>query len=331
MSGLKQAGQNWYQRLQQELLTLGFTQSKVDKCFFYSKTCMIVIYADDCLIFSPTDSTMDDVIKHLASVFHITTESNIGAYLGLNIQCNNNGHLQITQPGLIDNVVQLCGLEHESNEHKTPAEAILQPPSPTDEPRQLSWNYWQIVGILNYIAASSRPDISFAVHQCTCFSSTLTRKHELAVKWIVMYLKGRRTQGYTLSPSKQAAMNVYIDVDFTGSWTTDTTHLANSIKSRTGYVITYANCPLLWTSKIQTEIMLSTTKAEYITLSQSLRDLIPPQIDAPGNSASIQHTTATSHSIFYTIRGQQRLCRPHSSTHNAPPVTSQSHQIPSLP
>lgn len=45
--------------------------------------------------------------------------------------------------------------------------------------------------------------------------------------------------------------------------------------SRTGYVVLYANCPIIWCSKLQTEISLSTTEAEYIALSQSLRDVIP--------------------------------------------------------
>ena len=45
-------------------------------------------------------------------------------------------------------------------------------------------------------------------------------------------------------------------------------------KSRTGYVINYAGCPLIWSSKLQTEIALSTVEAEYIALSQSLREVI---------------------------------------------------------
>ena len=36
-----------------------------------------------------------------------------------------------------------------------------------------------------------------------------------------------------------------------------------------------ADCPLFWSSKLQTQIALSTTEAEYIALSQALRDLIP--------------------------------------------------------
>ena len=36
----------------------------------------------------------------------------------------------------------------------------------------------------------------------------------------------------------------------------------------------YANCPILWVSRLQTEIALSTAEAEYIAFSQSLRDVI---------------------------------------------------------
>jgi hypothetical protein len=46
-------------------------------------------------------------------------------------------------------------------------------------------------------------------------------------------------------------------------------------KSRSGYVIEYTGCPVVWHSKLQTEIALSTTEAEYVALSECLRDTIP--------------------------------------------------------
>jgi KUP system potassium uptake protein len=50
---------------------------------------------------------------------------------------------------------------------------------------------------------------------------------------------------------------------------------ADNIYSRTGYVIRYAGCPIYWQSKLQTEISLSTAEAEYIALSQALRETLP--------------------------------------------------------
>lgn len=49
----------------------------------------------------------------------------------------------------------------------------------------------------------------------------------------------------------------------------------STAKSCTRYVILFADCPIIWSSKLQTQIALSTTKAEYIALSQFLRDTIP--------------------------------------------------------
>ena len=49
----------------------------------------------------------------------------------------------------------------------------------------------------------------------------------------------------------------------------------STAKSRYGYIITFAGCPILWASRLQTIIALSSTEAEYIALSESLRDFIP--------------------------------------------------------
>ena len=44
--------------------------------------------------------------------------------------------------------------------------------------------------------------------------------------------------------------------------------------SRTRYIIKFAKFPIVWVSKMQIEIVLSTNEAEYTSLSQSMRDLI---------------------------------------------------------
>jgi hypothetical protein len=49
----------------------------------------------------------------------------------------------------------------------------------------------------------------------------------------------------------------------------------NTARSGSGYLITYAACPVVWASKMQTGIALSTTEAEYISLSKAIREVIP--------------------------------------------------------
>ncbi len=146
----------------------------------------------------------------------------------------------------------------------------------TGPEREHTWNYRALIGMLTYLSTSTRPDIAFAVHQCARFSTNPKRIYEVAVRQIVRYLKGTQTKGYILRPSStNRNLDCFVDADFAGLWTLDNSHLPISVKSRTGYVTTFASCPILWSSKLQSEVALSTTEAEYIAMSQATRDLIP--------------------------------------------------------
>ncbi len=160
--------------------------------------------------------------------------------------------------------------------------------------------------MLNYLSTSTRPDIAFAVHQCARFSSHPKRCHEIAVRRIVRYLKGTQNKGYILRPTASRTLDCYVDADFAGLWSPDLAEDPISVKSRTGYVITFANCPVLWSSKLQTEIALSTTEAEYIAMSQSARDLLPMRDllhEFAAATKLIVKDTITHSTIFENNRG----------------------------
>ena len=78
-----------------------------------------------------------------------------------------------------------------------------------------------------------------------------------------------------MDPNDQE-FEVFVDADFCGLWDKDTAiHDPSTAKSRTGFIIKYAGCPIIWASRLQTETALSTTEAEYIALSTALREAIP--------------------------------------------------------
>ena len=62
---------------------------------------------------------------------------------------------------------------------------------------------------------------------------------------------------------------------------------SNTARSRTGFLIRYAGVPILWASKLQTEISLSATEAEMIAMSTATREnifLLRLIMDAKANS-----------------------------------------------
>jgi len=68
------------------------------------------------------------------------------------------------------------------------------------------------------------------------------------------------------------------DASHAGEWRKHGDEAINdptTAKSRSGYVLLYAGCPIVWASKLQTEIALSSTEAEYIAISSAMREVIP--------------------------------------------------------
>jgi hypothetical protein len=129
--------------------------------------------------------------------------------------------------------------------------------------------------MLMYLCSNSRPDIQFAVHQCARFTHYPKKSHEDAITRICRYLQGTKDKGLRFKPDGEMKMDCYVDADFAGLYNVENTQDPVCVKSRTGYCLTLGNCPLIWVSRLQTEVALSTTEAEYIALSQSMRDLIP--------------------------------------------------------
>jgi hypothetical protein len=114
------------------------------------------------------------------------------------------------------------------------------------------------------------------VHQCARFSSNPKQSHAIAVRYIARYLAGTREKGITLAPTKTKGFECYVDASHAGDWKQQSAaDDPVTAKSRTGYVITYADCPIVWVSTLQTEIALSTTEAEYIALSTVMREILP--------------------------------------------------------
>lgn len=273
--GCKQAARNWYHHLNNGILAEGFYQSKIDPCLYLRHDCIIVLYTDDTLIFARDDNIIDSVITNLSKTFRLEDQGNVNDFLGIRITTEpTTKTITMTQTGLIESIIQDVGLKQDSTIKHTPSDSILYADY-TNTPREDSWNYRSVIGKLNFLAQNTRPDISFAVHQCARFCTKPTKLHEIAVKRIARYLLFTKDNGLILHPTKDFNLDMYVDADFAGMWHQEHSALRDNVLSRTGYIITFCGCPIHWTSKLQSEIALSSTESEYIALSMATRELLP--------------------------------------------------------
>jgi hypothetical protein len=100
--------------------------------------------------------------------------------------------------------------------------------------------------------------------------------HELALKRLGRYLKQTHDRGMVMNVSNDVyKIDAYPDADFAGMYS-DENHIDPACaKSRTGFIITFADCPVYWQSKLQMETALSMMEAENIALSACCRELFP--------------------------------------------------------
>ena len=281
--GLKQAAKNFFLLLQTTLEGIGFKQSQVDPCLFLRDDCICAVYVDDTLFFSKDKKVLDEVVNSLNAKLALKDEGEVNDFLGIKIRKQPDGGIELTQPMLIQNVLKLLGLTGDEVKkiHNTPGrhwEKGRNTPEKfqgCQKPREQSWNYRSAIGQLSYLQNNTRPDIATATHLCARHCSNPYKSHEEAVKHIGRYLLGTADKGMIMKPDKSlTTLDCYVDADFAGLWNSEDAESPASVVSRSGYVIRYFGCPILWASKLQTEIALSTTESEYIALSTACRELI---------------------------------------------------------
>ena len=224
----------------------GLEPSEIDPCLYLKEGLAVLTYAYDCILISTSMQTIDELITSLEKgkkKFILTDEGDIDKFLGIEIQHFENGSFEISQPHLINRILQVLQLD-KKNEWSTatksrelPGTSILSK-EPKGKPRKYEdrWNYRTAVsvGMLTHLQGNSRPDISVHVHQCARFSIDPKRVHETAIINIGRYLLRSRERGIVYNPDKTKGLECYVDADFAGGWQQADADSAENVMSRTG-------------------------------------------------------------------------------------------------
>jgi hypothetical protein len=271
--GSRDAPLAWFETLKASLESRNFVPSDIDPCLFIHKDMIVVCFVDDLIYLGRDILKIDAMIKDLGSEFALTVED-MSSFLGIQIDIRDDHSMVLTQRGLTQRILEACHMV-DCNVKDTPATTTTVGTDATGAPFSGDFSYASVVGMLMYLASNSRPDISFAVHQCARFTHSPRASHGIAVQRICRYLKGTIDNGLILRPSPELRLDAHSDSDFAGLWKQEDDQDPVCVKSRTGFVITLATCPLMWHSKLQGQVALSTMEAEYIALSTTLRSLLP--------------------------------------------------------
>lgn len=276
--GLKQSPRNFFLHLKENLEACNFHNPSpdTDPCLFVSSKVICVVYVDDTLLWSTRSEWIDEAIQQLQGRgMVLEIEDSVAGFLGVHIERNQtDGSIKLTQAGLIKRIIAALGVEHDPIVH-TPTTLNPLVKDEDGDPPDGKFNYASVIGMLGYLQSNSRPDITFAVSSAARFSHNPRRSHEDALKRIGRYLKGTIEEGLVLRPTDNLDIDCYVDADFAGLWPHEDKLDPSCVKSRTGFAICVANCPVVWRSKLQGDIATSTMEAEYTALSMAMRDLLP--------------------------------------------------------
>jgi hypothetical protein len=277
--GLRQSPRAFWKYITVKLQECGLEQSKFDSCLFIGPNVICVVYIDDLIFWSWEIPRINQVAMKLQDLgIDLEKEDNAARFLGVTLDCDAlTGLLEMKQTGLIKRVIKALSLDDGYAKGKqTPAKTKALVKDANGEVAHGGFSYSSVIGMLLYLSGHTLPDIAYAVNCCARYMFCPKHSHELALKHIGRYLKQTPDCSMVMIPSTDICkIDAYRNADFAGMYGHEKSTDPSCVKSCSGFVITLADVPILWQSKLQTETALSTMEAKVIALAACCKDLFP--------------------------------------------------------
>jgi hypothetical protein len=277
--GLVQSARQFFKKFVSILRKIGFIPSDADPCLMIRKCSLglvyMAMYIDDCYC-NGNKAAINDTIKGIVqNGLNVTVKDDLEDYLSCEIRFNKaRTKAWLGQPHLIKKLEKKFGeMVMGLMKYKTPGTphtGIVRPKEGdllVDEPQQEL--YRSGVGMLLYLVKHSRPDIANAVRE---LSKCMTGANAAAFKELMRVIKfvlDTRAYGLKLAPKWVDTMlwelKIYSDSDWAGD--------KDNRKSITGFIIFLLGAPILWRSKAQGSVALSSTEAEFYALSEAAKEI----------------------------------------------------------
>ncbi|MBW0466951.1 hypothetical protein O181_006666, partial [Austropuccinia psidii MF-1] len=262
---LRQSPRNCYLRIRRFFTEAGFLPSAADPWFFIRTSgdpCFVFLHVDDLVI---GGQNLQVFKLEIVSTFEMKDLGELKYVLGMKVTRNRLMRtISLSQELYGANLLKDFGMQD-----CKPASTPLVPSSRLDpisnsnaDPTNI--NYRRGVGLLNYLVSCTRPDIAFSVSCLAQFLNAPSVEHENAFKHVIWYLKGTKSWGITLGDvGDNSLIRAFSNADWGSNY--DSRSISGSCVFYYGLVG--------WTTSKQEVVALSSTEAEYRSISSGCQDI----------------------------------------------------------
>lgn len=239
----------------------------------------MLVWVHDILA-SETTTAVRKLIEKLKTKFKATDLGGVKDFLGMSIS-RTNQEILISQSKFIDKMLRKFNLP-ECNGTSIP----MIPSFTVNEKEEVdeSKPFRQLIGSLIYIATTSRPDIIFATSFLSRFPNKPTQQLWTAGKRVLSYLKETKDSCLVYKKRDGDKLSAHSDADWAGDKT--------DRKSVSGSLILHAGNTVIWSTRKQSGVALSTAEAQYVACAHTAADLMylsAVMKDLNGNAESPQN------------------------------------------
>ena len=140
---------------------------------------------------------------------------------------------------------------------------------PREEGEEISgpqYPYLSLIGVLMYLANSTKPDIAFTVNLLARHSDAPTKLHWTGGKQILRYLNGTKDLGLFFQKTNDPSLVGYTDARYMSD--------PHNARSQTGFVFLHEGTAISWKSSKQILVATSTNHSEIIALFEASRECV---------------------------------------------------------
>ena len=269
--GLKQSPRQWYHKLNETFMQLGFRRIQSDNCIYvWAKDglrIMIPVFVDDLTLAATGRPLMDSIKAELQCRFKMRDLGPLHYILGIQvIRDRSKCLIYLSQAKHIEDVLEKHNMSN-CRPVSTPLDksVTLSKDDCLDSPDEIAYMssvpYLSAVGSLMYLSVGMRLDIAYAVGALSRFNSNPGRVHWQQCQRVFRYLQGTRDLMLQYGGKCNVKLDVYSDADYAGD--------LDSACSTSGYAAFVGTSLVSWASRRQPVVAKSTTEAEYIAANEA--------------------------------------------------------------